>query len=345
MSKSSWKCGTCGLNNKESTDKCIACFTYNPKKYWKCEECNILNYIHTAKCIACFNKKPPILEESDFIIPQQHEIFLDAFIKAVQSIGCKIGEPYTTKTINAIEQDLNIIFPSEFVSFLLMVGSVHSLRRFPFYNFDPLGDMQSVKDQIMDNRYDMCPGHTFKKLIETFYRIDPFDDDKRDDDVYIGGIIPEMVDSAPRMLPLDDCKFIPCLNKPRGWMIDKDQLKYILSESLPFGLNMLVDIIVSHFIFDEPIRPVFDIGLGSTNLYSKSFFGYLIREGRRFPNKVKHQLWKVLNERKFEKDEFQKALPFWSQMLEKDKKESGPQLYDDRDAYDASRVPRYVARR
>ena len=69
----SWTCDECGLINNSSTDKCQACFTYNPTKCVQCIQCEFLNPPQSQKCQACFDKLPltslnnnPLYEFVDF---------------------------------------------------------------------------------------------------------------------------------------------------------------------------------------------------------------------------------------------------------------------------------------
>ena len=57
---STWCCKDCGLINYDKSSKCIACFSYNYKKFWQCPQCDLLNPIQSMKCPACFHIKRQI---------------------------------------------------------------------------------------------------------------------------------------------------------------------------------------------------------------------------------------------------------------------------------------------
>ena len=306
---STWKCNNCNLKNVTSADKCMACFSFNPLKYWICEPCDLANSIDkNLKCIACFNPKPLDLNQY-FTISEKHQIFLTQFIQILAHFGCDIGVGLPASDIYELEQELNITFPSEFVSFLLMIGSFDT-RNSKYFSyprvFNPLSDIARFKKEIRKNIYSLRKNHKFSTLICEYYP-----------HINLKGMR-----YAPKMIRLDNYSFLPCLRDDRAWCIDRNEIRNSIMKCIPFDDGIIVNTIMSYFQFKEPLRPVFVINEQGTIIGGVSFFDYLIQFLD--PNINEQWLLKELlntqqkwNKKRFTGKALQKALPFWSQLLYK----------------------------
>ena len=246
-------------------------------------------------------------------IPESHRAFLVAFkdyMKEAQN-GTFRDKPFTPKEIVQIEQESHALFPGEYKSFLLMIGSFACDGRYKEQRCDPL---RSVDTFIKNTRDCMWyEGYWWKQFVSEHYA---------------PSMDPELVNDrlTPKMMNVYAHRHTLSLvyTEQRSYFQRKRTLEH-LELALDGDLKMFSKMMVSYLEFVEPSREVMSVHGGDTIPYGHSFFNYLMTEfgtHSETEDEDTQQKWKDLRDLAYIADPrgsevyYDGSLPYWRKVYE-----------------------------